>query len=84
MRAAVVVGQRIDRRVTLDQDEAGASRIEEGDVPARHGGQVPAADDLPVEPRASRDVTHRETEMDDALDRNRVALPSPLVRCSNH
>ena len=62
--------------------QAGASRIEEHHLAVWRGGQMPAADDLRIEPRASRDVAHGDTEMGDALDRNHVALPSSLVRCS--
>jgi hypothetical protein len=36
MDTAMVVADGIDRRVSLHQDEAGASRIEEGHVPTWH------------------------------------------------
>jgi hypothetical protein len=51
MHTAMVIGHRIDRRVTLDQNEADASRIEEHHLPVRRGGQMPTADDLRIEPR---------------------------------
>src|ERR1700737_3589606 len=56
VHAAMVVEHGIDRRVALHQDEADPSRIEEGHVPARNGGQMVTADNFCVEPRASRDV----------------------------
>src|SRR5207248_2244954 len=70
MHTAMVVGHRIDRRVTLDQDDAGASRIEERHPSVRRGEQMPAADDLGIKPSAVRDIAHRDTEMGNAPDRN--------------
>jgi hypothetical protein len=68
----MVVVDGIDRRVALYQDDAHPSRVKERHVPAGHGGQMPAADDLCIEARALCDVAHRNTEMGDGLDCNHV------------
>src|SRR5712672_3961738 len=77
VHAAMVVEHGIDRRDALHQDEADPSRIEEGHVPARNGGQMVTADNFCVKPRASRDVAHGDAEMGNGLDRNHVTLPRP-------
>jgi hypothetical protein len=53
----MVIRDRIDRRVTLDQDEASPGGIEKDHLPVRRGGQMPAADSLRIELRALRDVS---------------------------
>src|SRR5712671_3653380 len=78
VHAAMVVEHGIDRRVALHQDEADPSRIEEGHVRARNGGQMVTADNFCVKPRASRDVAHGDAEMGNGLDRNHVTLPRPI------
>src|SRR5260370_20046901 len=82
MHTAMVVGHGVDRRVTLDQDEAGSSRVEEHHLLVRRGGQMPTADDLRVKPRTLRDISDGDAEMGATLDRNRVCLLSPLELCS--
>jgi hypothetical protein len=75
MHAAVVVEHRVDRRLVLDQDQAGPGRIEKGHLAAPHGLQMPAADDLRIEPRALRDIADGNAEMSNALDRDHPVLP---------
>jgi hypothetical protein len=77
MHAAMVVGHSIDRGVTLDQNEAEASRIEEHHLPVRRGRQMPAADDFRIEPHASYDVAHgnANAEMSHASDCNHLTSP---------
>src|SRR5260370_41306549 len=80
MHTAMVIEHRIERRVTLDQNEAGASRIEEHHLPVRRGGQMPAADDLRIELRAGRDVANRNTEMGNSPDLGHLILPCANTR----
>jgi hypothetical protein len=71
----MVVEHGIDRRVGLHQDETRPGCIKKGYVPARDRGQMPAADDLHVAPRASRNVAHGDAEVDHGSDRNRLTSP---------
>ncbi len=67
MHAAMVVGDRVDRRLALYQDHAGSGRIEKRHPPVRHRRQMPAADDIGIKSRARRDVADRNAEMRDAI-----------------
>src|SRR5215472_8910419 len=78
---AMVVGHGIDRRIALHQDETGASCVEEDHLPVRRGGQVPAADNSRVKPRALRDVADGNAEMGNGIDRNH---PTSLVLTPHH
>src|SRR5882757_6238653 len=75
MYASMVFEHEIDRRVAFHQDETRPGCIKKGHVPARHRGQMLAADNLSIEARAPRDVAHGNTEMGNGLDRNHVTLP---------
>src|SRR5262245_34381790 len=77
MHAAVVLWHPVDRRLALDQDQAGPGGIEKGHGAARHRRQMPAAHDLRIEPSALRDVADRNTEMGNALDRDHAIPLSP-------
>src|SRR5580704_13163626 len=77
MHTAMVINHRIDRRVTLHQDKASPCGIEEHHLPVRRGGQMPAADHVGIELRASRDLADRNAEMSDPSDRNHLASLSP-------
>src|SRR5690242_10854115 len=74
MNAPMVLGNRIDRWVALHQNETGASRIEEHHSPVRSGRQMPAADHVRIEPRASLDVTHGNAEMGNGLHRHHLLI----------
>src|ERR1700751_1944652 len=55
VHAAMVVEHRVNRRLALDQDQAGPGRIEKGHLATPHGLQMPATDDLGIEPSAFSD-----------------------------
>src|SRR5436305_1338861 len=76
VHAAVVLGRAIDRRLTLDEDQAGAGGVEERHRAAGDRRQMPAADDLGVEAGAARDVADRDAEMHDGLDRDHLVPTS--------
>src|ERR1700740_3300977 len=75
MHATMIVEHRVDRRLALDQDQAGPGRIEKGHAAVPHGLQMSTADYLRIEPRACCDIADRNAEMGNALDRNHVVLP---------
>src|SRR6266536_5540135 len=43
MHAAMVLRRRVDRRIALDEDEAGPGSVEKGHGPLPHRGEMPAA-----------------------------------------
>src|SRR5258708_30626029 len=68
MYAAVVLRRAIDRRLALDQDQAGTGGIEKGHRATRDGRQMPAADDVGVKAGAASDIADRNAEMDDGFE----------------
>ena len=73
--ATVAFRQRIDRRIALDQDQAGAGGVEKRHPALPHRLQMPAADDLGVEAGTAFDVADRDAEMHDGFDVDHGCLP---------
>src|SRR5258708_38257761 len=59
MHAAVVLRRAIDRRLALDQDQAGSGGVEKRHRATRDGRQMPAADNLRVKAGAAPDIADR-------------------------
>ena len=71
----MILRPRIDRRVALDEDQAGAGGVEKRHPALPDGLQMPAADDLGVEAGAALDVADRNAEMHDGFDVDHRNLP---------